>query len=161
VAGPSLWSRARDTCWLAGYGEVARVTDDLLEWDYGDYEGRTSAEIRRDVAGWTIWTGAVPGGETAEEVGARARRVIEAAGAAGGDVALFAHGHVLRVLAAGWLGLAPAGGRLLALGTASLCVLGHEQETRVLRLWNQAPDAGAVPGVDRAAVKGPVPRSSA
>ncbi|HSE94614.1 MAG TPA: histidine phosphatase family protein [Methylomirabilota bacterium] len=100
-------TRARETCRLAGYAAVAQVVDDLREWDYGDYEGRTTAEIRTDRPGWTIWAGPVPGGETVEAVGRRASRVIDRAVAASGAVALFAHGHVLRVLAACWLGLPP------------------------------------------------------
>ncbi len=131
--------RARETCQLAGYGGIARNTDDLLEWDYGAYEGRLTVDIRGEVPGWTIWTGAVPGGETADAVGARARRVLAEAERAEGDVALFAHGHVLRVLAACWLGLPPSSGQLFALGTASCCVLGHELDARVLRLWNRSP----------------------
>ena len=129
--------RARETCRLAGYGEVAELTEDLLEWDYGDYEGRTTAEIRAEVPGWSIWTGDVPRGESVEQVGIRARRVIARAGAAAGDVALFAHGHVLRILTACWLGLPPANGRLFALGTAAVSVLGCERESRVISVWNQ------------------------
>jgi probable phosphoglycerate mutase len=129
--------RARETCRLAGYGARAEVTDDLREWDYGAYEGRTTAEMRTEVVGWSIWTAEVRGGESVAQVGARARRVIDRAVAAGGDVALFAHGHVLRILTAGWLGLPPDGGRLFALGTASVSVLGYERETRVIQVWNQ------------------------
>jgi len=129
--------RARETCRLAGYGEVAELTEDLLEWDYGDYEGRTTAEIRADVPGWSIWTGAVPHGETAEQVARRVQRVIAQAVVAAGDVALFAHAHVLRILTACWLGLPPAAGRLFALGPASSSVLGYERESRVIALWNQ------------------------
>jgi probable phosphoglycerate mutase len=130
-------TRAVETCRIAGYGDVAQFTDDLLEWDYGAYEGRTTADIRTEVPGWTIWTGNPPGGETIGQVGRRVATVIDQATAAGGDVALFAHGHVLRVLAACWLGLPPGAGRLLALGTASLSVLGYERETRVVTTWNQ------------------------
>jgi probable phosphoglycerate mutase len=130
--------RAFDTCRIAGYGNVAQVTDDLLEWDYGAYEGRTTAEIRKETPGWSIWVAGVPGGETVEQVAARARRVIDRAVSAGGDVALFAHGHVLRILTACWLDLPPTAGRLFALDTASLSVLGYEHETRVIRRWNQA-----------------------
>ena len=137
LALTSPLGRARETCRLAGYGDVAQVTDDLLEWDYGRWEGRTTKEIRVEVPGWSIWTSDVPGGETVEQVGARARRVIEGAVAAGGDTALFAHGHVLRILAARWLGLPPAAGRLLALGTAAVSILGYEHETRVIRVWNR------------------------
>ena len=129
--------RARETCRLAGYGDVAVITDDLREWDYGDYEGRKTVDIRKEAPGWTVWAGPVPGGETVEQVAQRTRRVIDRAVSASGDVALFAHAHVLRVLAACWLGLPPDGGRLLALGTASLSVLGYERETRVITTWNQ------------------------
>ncbi len=129
--------RARETCGLAGYGNVAETTDDLLEWDYGDYEGRTSIEIRREVPGWTVFKDGVPHGESASDVGRRADNVIKRAATAGGDVALFAHGHLLRVLGARWLGLPPEGGRLLALGTAAVSVLRYERETRVLIVWNQ------------------------
>lgn len=129
--------RARETCRLAGYGDSAQITDDLREWDYGIYEGRKTADIRKEVPGWTVWSGPVPGGETVEQVAQRTRRVIDRAVGSRGDVALFAHAHVLRVLAACWLGLPPDAGRLLALGTASLNVLGYERETRVISVWNQ------------------------
>jgi len=129
--------RALDTCRLAGY--KAEVEPDLREWDYGVYEGRTTAEIQAENPGWTIWTAPAPGGETAAAVGARAERVIARALGAGGDVALFGHGHMLRVLAARWLGLEPASGRLLALSTGSVSVLGHEHETRVIQQWNRTP----------------------
>ena len=131
-------SRAAETCRLAGFGEVAVRRDELMEWDYGEYEGRTTPEIRGERPGWTLWGDGVPGGETADEVGARADRVLEELGSVDGDVLLIAHGHVLRVLSARWLGLEPAAGRLFALDPATLCVLGYERETRVIRLWNQA-----------------------
>ena len=131
----SPMKRAVETCHLVGL--APEITEDLREWDYGDYEGLTTAEIQKLVPGWTIWTGAPLKGETVEQVGARADRVIAHAVAAGGDVALFGHGHLLRVLAARWVGLDPTGGQMLALSTASLSVLGHERETRVIRLWNQ------------------------
>jgi probable phosphoglycerate mutase len=127
--------RAIETCRLVGLNP--QISDDLREWDYGDYEGLTTAEIQKRVPGWTIWTGAPPNGETLEQVAARAERVIARALAAGGDVALFGHGHFSRVLAARWIGLEASGGRLLALSTASLSVLGYERETPVIRLWNQ------------------------
>jgi probable phosphoglycerate mutase len=127
--------RAIETCRLVGLTPV--ISEDLREWDYGDYEGLTTPEIQKGAPGWTIFTGTVPNGETAEQVAARADRVISRAMAAGGDVALFGHGHLLRILAARWIGLEPSGGRLLALSTASLSVLGYERETRVIRLWNQ------------------------
>jgi len=129
-------SRAWETCRLSGYGDVAQTTDDLLEWDYGAAEGRTSAEIQREHPGWTIWTGGAPMGETIDSVAERAQRVIDRAAAAGGDVLLFAHGHVLRILTARWLGLEPRAGRLFALATASIGVLGVESGTRVMRSWN-------------------------
>ncbi|MEE8606967.1 MAG: histidine phosphatase family protein [candidate division NC10 bacterium] len=130
-------TRALETCRVAGYGDVAKRTDDLCEWDYGAYEGRTTPEIRTEVPGWTIWTGNPPDGETLDQVARRVGNVIAQASAAGGDVALFAHAHVLRVLTACWLGLPPDAGRLLALGTASLSVLGYERETRIITTWNQ------------------------
>jgi probable phosphoglycerate mutase len=129
-------TRARETCRLAGYGEVAQIEPDLREWDYGDYEGLTSEQIQKSVPGWTIWTAPVPHGETIQQVAARASRVIERASGAGGDVALFAHGHLLRILTACWLGIAPDGGRFFALSAGSLSVLGHEHETRVISQWN-------------------------
>ena len=127
--------RAIETCRLAGY--AAEIDNDLREWGYGAYEGLTTAEIQVENPGWTIWTGTPPGGETAEEVGARADCVIARAVAAGGDVALFGHGHMSRVLAARWLGLEPTGGRLLALSTGSVSVLGYERDVRVVQMWNR------------------------
>jgi probable phosphoglycerate mutase len=129
--------RARETCRIAGLDATARVEPDLREWDYGEYEGRTTEQIRRHDPGWTIWTGRVPGGEGIEEVAARARRVIDEVAGVDGDVALFAHGHILRVLAACWLQLPADAGQLFALDTASLSVLGHEHETRVISSWNE------------------------
>ncbi len=127
-------ARARETAALAGV--EAEVDEDLVEFDYGDYEGRTTPEIREERPGWTVWADGAPGGETADQVGARADRVIERALAAGGDVAVFAHGHFLRVLAARWVGLpAPYGGHL-ALDTGSVSELGFEREQRVIWLWN-------------------------
>ncbi|HLY16028.1 MAG TPA: histidine phosphatase family protein [Bryobacteraceae bacterium] len=131
--------RARETCRLAGYGGIAQIDADLSEWDYGAYEGRTSTQIQHDAPGWTIWTAPVPGGETIQQVAARAQRVIGRAAPAEGDVALFAHGHLLRVLTACWLGLPPDAGRFFALGTASVGVLGYERETRVIARWNVTP----------------------
>ena len=138
-------SRARETCCLAGYGDAAQIEPKLLEWDYGDYEGRTTAEIRQQAPGWSLWADGVPNGETVEQVGQRARAVIERAAAAGGDVALFAHGHILRILTACWLGLEPKGGQLFALGTGSLSILGYEHETRVIMLWNEDVAARMTP----------------
>jgi broad specificity phosphatase PhoE len=131
--------RAAETCRLAGYGEVAQRRDALREWDYGAHEGRTTVEIREEHPGWTLWRDGVPGGETAAQVGARADSVIAELRSLAGDAALFAHGHVLRVLAARWLGLEPAAGRLFALDTATISVLGYERETAVIRVWNESP----------------------
>jgi broad specificity phosphatase PhoE len=133
--------RARETCRLAGYESVARTSEDLREWDYGIYEGRTTPDIRVTEPGWSIWTSPVPEGESVDQVGARARRLIEQALQADGDVALFAHAHVLRILAACWIGRPPEDGRSFALATASISVLGWERETRVIQRWNLAPEA--------------------
>ncbi len=130
--------RARETCRLAGYGGVAQLDPDLCEWDYGAYEGRTSAQIQETVPDWTIWTSPVPQGETIQQVAARANRVVARASQAAGDVALFAHGHLLRVLTACWLGLPPDAGRFFALSTASIGVLGYERDTRVISHWNRS-----------------------
>jgi probable phosphoglycerate mutase len=129
--------RAADTCRLAGFGDQAQERDDLVEWDYGAYEGRTTEEIRKERPGWLVWDDELPGGETLAQVGVRADRVIAEARAAEGDVLLFAHGHVLRILAARWLGLEPRAGRLFALDPATLSTLGYEHETAVLRVWNR------------------------
>lgn len=133
--------RASETSRLAGLGELAEESPDLREWDYGVYDGRTTADIRKEIPGWTVWSHPVPGGETADAVGRRADRVIDLLQEADGDVALFAHGHILRVLAARWCGLDAVDGRLFALDTTTLSVLGHERETPVIRLWNQRCDA--------------------
>ena len=140
VASPL--SRALETARLAGFGELVQVDPDLHEWNYGPYEGLTTAEIRESVPGWSVWTHPIPGGETADEIAARVDRVIARVRAAPGDAALFAHGHVLRVLTARWLGLPPTDGRLLALGTATVSVLGWERETAVLERWNAPASEG-------------------
>jgi broad specificity phosphatase PhoE len=139
----SPMSRARETCKLAGYGDIAEVTDDLLEWDYGIYEGRTTPAIRVEQPGWSVWTSPITGGESVEQVGERARRVIERAAAMNGDVVLFAHAHVLRILTACWIGQTPVHGRHFALAAGSLSILGHERETRVIQLWNLEPHPAA------------------
>jgi broad specificity phosphatase PhoE len=128
--------RARETCDLAGLADRAEVTDDLAEWNYGNYEGRTTAEIRAEVPDWTIFTNGVPGGETADQVAARADRVLARAERAGGVVAMFSHGHFLRVLGARWIDLAASDGALLGLDTATLSFLGRERDQHVLRVWN-------------------------
>jgi len=129
-------SRARDTCALAGCGTRAEVDANLSEWDYGDYEGRSTPEIQKDRPGWFLWRDGVPDGETIQQVATRADAVIARALSIDGEVALFAHGHVLRILTARWLGQPPADGRLYALGTASVSTLGYERETRVITRWN-------------------------
>ena len=128
--------RAIDTCRLAGLEGQTETRDDLMEWDYGQYEGRTTADIRAERPAWSLWTDGVPGGETLEQVGRRADRVIAEARAARGDVALFAHGHILRVVTARWLDLPPDRGRSFALETATISVLGYERETPVISRWN-------------------------
>jgi len=127
--------RARRTAALAGFAE-AEVDEDLVEWAYGDYEGVTSAEIQESAPGWTIWTGEVPGGESAAQVGARLDRVVDRARAVDGDTLVFGHGHALRALAARWLGLPVSEGRLLRLDTATVSVLGHERADPVVLRWN-------------------------
>jgi broad specificity phosphatase PhoE len=138
LALTSPLGRAIDTCRLAGYGEVAAPRGELMEWDYGAYEGRKTLDIRKERPDWTLWRDGVPNGETAADVGARVDRVIGELRSAGGDVLVFSHGHLLRVLAARWLGLEPAEGRLLALDPATISVLGYERETAVIRSWNVA-----------------------
>jgi probable phosphoglycerate mutase len=130
--------RAAESCRLAGFGDVAQTRDDLMEWDYGDYEGERTAEIREEAPGWTVFRDGAPNGENAEQVGARADRVLDEVRAADGDALLFAHGHLLRVLTARWLGLDARDGRLFALDPGTLSTLGYERETSVLRLWNSA-----------------------
>ena len=132
--------RARETCDLAGYGAVAEVDDNLREWDYGDYEGRTSSQIRNLRPGWFLWRDGVTNGETVEDVADRAEAIIDRVVRAGGDVALFSHGHLLRILATCWLELPPTDGRLFALNTGSLSILGYERETRVISTWNHCLD---------------------
>lgn len=131
--------RARETCQLAGYADVVKVDDNLQEWDYGAYEGRTTTDIAKDVPGWSIWRDGVREGETIEQVAARAESVIERAADSAGDVALFAHGHILRVLAARWLGLAAEGGRFFALDAGSISMIGYEHDLRVISQWNLTP----------------------
>jgi broad specificity phosphatase PhoE len=131
-------ARAMDTALLAGFADRAAVDPDLAEWDYGVFEGRRTTEIEADYPGWTIWSGPWPGGETAAQVSARADRVLARclAPQVDGDSLLFGHGHMLRVLAARWLGLTGVSGGLFALSTASLSVLGWEHERPVIESWN-------------------------
>jgi broad specificity phosphatase PhoE len=140
--------RARETCEIAGYGDVAVVEDGLQEWNYGESEGKTTKEMREKYgAEWSVWNSPIVGGESVDEVGVRADAVIAKALAAatfhegptpGGEaVALFAHAHILRILAARWIGLEANGGRLFGLGTGSVSVLGFEREQRVVVKWNR------------------------
>ena len=131
--------RSADTCRLAGLGDVAVVRDELREWDYGEYEGLKTVDIRRERPRWSVWADDIPGGESLTDVAERADRVVPELRSSEGDAAVFAHGHLLRVLAARWLGLEPAAGRLLALDVATISVLGYERETAVLRSWNWRP----------------------
>jgi broad specificity phosphatase PhoE len=129
-------SRALDTCRLAGFGDRVELSDAVLEWDYGDYEGLTTAQIRETRPGWNLWRDGCPGGETVAEVGARVEPVVTELKASQGDVAAFAHGHLLRVLAARWIELPPEAGARFWLATATISVLGFERETAVIRRWN-------------------------
>ena len=130
--------RARRTCELAGFGAAAEVDPDLVEWNYGQYEGRTTDEIHAERPDWQLFRDGCPGGESPEQVGARADRVLRRVRAVQGHVLLFSSGHFLRVLAARWLGLEPAGGRHFLLSTASLSSLGYERTPSqpVICLWN-------------------------
>jgi probable phosphoglycerate mutase len=154
----SPMQRARETCAIAGYGDVAQVEPGLVEWNYGESEGKTTAEIRKDKPGWSVWSSEIVGGESVEQVGVRADAVIKRALASVSPthddktvmngppenpcVALFAHAHILRILAARWIGLEAVGGRLFALGTGSVSVLGFERETRVVVKWNRGFEEG-------------------
>ena len=133
--------RALDTCRLAGLAGQVCVVDDLAEWDYGDFEGQTTAEIHHEAPGWSLWDDGAPGGETPLDVTERADRVIgqlrRRTDESGGDVAVFSHGHFLRALAARWTGLDLAAGRALVLAPAALSILGYERETPAIRLWNE------------------------
>jgi broad specificity phosphatase PhoE len=136
--------RAARTCELAGFGSAAEVDRDLVEWNYGRYEGRTSPEILAERPDWQLFRDGCPGGETADQVGARADRVIGRVRAVQGDVLLFSSGHILRALAARWLGLEPGAGRYFLLSTATLSALGyeHNRSQPVIRLWDDAGHAG-------------------
>jgi probable phosphoglycerate mutase len=126
--------RAMETCTLAGFD--GEPEPDLMEWDYGSYEGQTTAQIRAERPGWSLWTDGVPLGERAADVGRRADRVIERVRQTEGDTLCVAHGHLLRVLAARWLGLPPVGGRLFALDAGAVCTLGWDREAAVISTWN-------------------------
>ena len=128
--------RAVETCAIAGFASQAETRPDLREWDYGDYDGRTTADIHKERPDWNLWRDGTPSGENAQMVGERAERVIAEARAAGGDVALFAHGHLLRVLFARWLALPPEAGALFALATGAISILGYERAQAVISRWN-------------------------
>ena len=134
----SPMQRARETCALAGLGDKAVIDADLVEWNYGDYEGLTPKQIHEVAPDWLIFRDGCPGGETPEQVGARVDRVIVRSRAVDGDVALFGHGHVLRVLAARWIGLPAGGGQHFLLGTGTLCVLGYYRDIPAVRVWNRS-----------------------
>ena len=133
-------ARAAETAAIAGHGDSAVRDDDLMEWDYGALEGRKTDDIRVEMPHWTIWRGPWPGGETVDEIDARADRLIaRIRGArADGDALVFAHGHLLRVLAARWIGLPPASGGLFELATATLSIVGWDREAPSIELWNEA-----------------------
>lgn len=135
LSSPSV--RARRTAELAGFDDP-ELDGDLRELYYGDYEGRTTADIRGEIAGWTVWTGTLPGGESLADAAARADRVIERIRAVDGSVLVFGHGHLSRILAARWCWLPPAAGAHFLLSTASVCSLGYERTTPALRFWNVA-----------------------
>lgn len=136
----SPMGRAQRTAQLAGIDRF-EVTEDLHEWNYGIYEGITTQSVRQKQPDWTIWETPIPQGETVEQVGERACRLIARFERVDGDVACFAHGHILRILGACWMGLAPIHGRNLGLHTATLSILGYERETHVIEVWNQSPKA--------------------
>jgi broad specificity phosphatase PhoE len=130
--------RARQTCELAGFGRAAILDKDLVEWNYGDYEGKTTTEIHKQRPDWDLFRDGCPGGETAADVGARADRVIGKLRTSDGNTVLFSHGHFLRILGARWIQLDPTAGRYFLLSTAALSVVGYEHtlEDPVIRLWN-------------------------
>lgn len=132
----SPMQRARETCELAGLGDKAVIDFDLVEWNYGEYEGLTPEQIQEIAPGWLIFRDGCPGGETPEHVGARVDRVIVRSRAMEGDIALFAHGHVLRVFVARWIGLPPGGGQHFLLNTGTLCVLGYYGKIPAVGIWN-------------------------
>lgn len=128
--------RALETARIAGLGDRVLTSDNLREWDYGKYEGITTKEIRQTVPGWTVWTHSCPDGESPEDVGRRADRIIDEVKPIKGNVALFSHGHFLRVLAARWVGFPPQAGKHFLLGTSTLSILGYEHEYPAIKTWN-------------------------
>ncbi len=132
----SPMQRARETCERAGLGAAAVIDRDLMEWNYGEYEGLTPKQIRQGKPGWLIFRDGAPGGETPDQIGVRVDRVIARARAAKGDVALFAHGHVLRALVARWIGLPASAGQHFLLDTGTLCILGYYRDVPAVKVWN-------------------------
>ena len=128
--------RARETCELAGLGAQAAIEPDLMEWNYGEYEGLTTKQIRLARPGWSLFRDGCPGGESPDQVAARADRVVDKIRGTDGDVVLFAHGHILRVLAARWIDLPASHGEHFLLDTATLSVLGYYREQPAIRIWN-------------------------
>ena len=128
--------RARETCELAGFGRIAHIEPDLMEWNYGEYEGLKTEQIRLTRPGWSVFRDGCPGGESPEQIGARADRILSIVRASQGDVALFAHGHILRVLAARWINLSPGYGEHFLLDTATVNVLGYYRESPAFKIWN-------------------------
>jgi broad specificity phosphatase PhoE len=131
--------RARETCELIGFGKVVELRDELHEWDYGDYEGLTTPQIKDKRPDWDLWQDGCPGGESPDQVSSRADRVLSSLQGVDGQVLVFAHGHFLRVLSARWLEMPVSAGARLMLSAGALCVLGHERETRALERWNETP----------------------
>ena len=144
--------RARRTCELAGFGSVAQIDNDLVEWDYGDYEGRLTVDILKERPDWLLFRDGCPGGESPQQVAARADRVVSRVRAVAGDVLLFSSGHFLRMVAARWIGLEPVHGESLMLGTASLSAVGYENSMLrpAIRLWNDTHHVLASIGQDAA-----------
>ena len=131
--------RALETCRLTGFGDVVELREELHEWDYGEYEGLTTPQIKDERPDWDLWRDGCPGGESPDQVGARADRLLASLAKIDGEVLMFAHGHILRVLSARWVDMPVDAGARLLLSAGALCVLGHERETRALERWNETP----------------------
>ncbi len=131
--------RALETCQLTGFGDRVEIRGELHEWDYGEYEGSTTPQIRERRPDWNLWQDGCPGGETPQQVAARADQLLESLNDTDGEVIVFAHGHILRVLAARWIEMPVSAGARLALSAGAVSVLGHERELRVVRRWNEVP----------------------
>jgi probable phosphoglycerate mutase len=129
-------SRAKESATLAGFKSAMTICDDLAEFDYGEYEGLTTDQIREKAPGWTIWNDPCPGGESLQDAARRCQNVIDTARGAGGNVALFAHGHILRILTAAWLELSPENGKCFMLDTSTVSILSHEHDLPAIKMWN-------------------------